>query len=112
MAVWFGITALKIGNLAFLRRATWLNSSTIQERPKVINYPLNHPVWFYLVIPSANLEFHHPPLGVTNYHQATTPIVFLLGSRLAVILVYVQLVRELSTDRIEILEAAVLEFSL
>jgi hypothetical protein len=74
--------------LAFLRKGTWLKSVVLEERLTVPDYLLDHPVWIHLVVPTANWESNHSPLGVAYDHQATTPSVFLLGSRLAARLAY------------------------
>ena len=69
--------------LAFLGKGTWLKSIVLKERLTIPDYLLRHPVWIHLVVPTANWESNHSPLGVAYDHQATTPSVSLLGSRLA-----------------------------
>ena len=84
-ATWLKSIVLRTLNhrLAFLGKGTWLKSVVLKERLTVPDYLLDFPVWIYLVLPTANWESNHSPLGVAYNHQATTPSVYLLGSRLA-----------------------------
>jgi hypothetical protein len=69
--------------LALLGNGAWLKSAVFEERLTIPDYLPNHPVWIHLVVPTANGESNHSPLGVAYDHQATTPSISLLGSRLA-----------------------------
>ena len=83
-------TGLKRIILAFLGQGTWLNSATFQIYPKILKDILDYSVWIHHIIPSANWKSSHSLLGVTYDHEATTPAVFLLGSRLAAVLAYIR----------------------
>jgi hypothetical protein len=54
--------------LAFLRKETWLKSIVLKERLTIPDYLLDHPVWIDLVVPTANWESNHSPLGVAYDH--------------------------------------------
>ena len=54
--------------LAFLGKGAWLKSVVLEERLTVPNYLLDHPVWIHLVVPTANWESNHSPLGVAYDH--------------------------------------------
>jgi hypothetical protein len=83
-ATWPKIVRKALGYpLAFLGKGTWLKSTVLKERLTIPDCLLRHPVWIHLVVPTANWESNHSPLGVAYNHQATTPSVSLLGSRLA-----------------------------
>jgi hypothetical protein len=112
-ATWLKNMVLKAFDylLAFLGHGTWLESVVLKERLTISDYLSNHPVWIYLVIPTANRESIHSPLGVAYDHQATTPSISLLRSRLAA-----RLARDgvfgLRTYRLSVSETQVLEFLL
>jgi hypothetical protein len=88
-ATWLKIIRKALGYpLAFLGKGTWLKSVALKERLAIPDYRLHYPVWIHLVVPTTNWESNHSPLGVTYNHQATTPSISLLGSRLATRLAY------------------------
>jgi hypothetical protein len=74
--------------LALLGKGTWLKSVVLKEYLTIPDYLLGYSVWIHLVVPTANRESNHSPLGVSYSYQATAPSVSLLGSRLAARLVY------------------------
>jgi hypothetical protein len=69
--------------LALLGKGTRLKSVVLKEHLTIPDYLLGYSVWIHLVVPTANRESNHSPLGVAYGHQATAPSVSLLGSRLA-----------------------------
>ena len=97
--------------LAFLGKGTWLKSVVLKERLTIPDYLLHHPVWIHLVVPTTNWESNRSPLSVAYDHQATTPSVCLLGSRLAARLAHGR-VLGLYTYRLGVSETQVLEFLL
>jgi hypothetical protein len=71
--------------LALLGKGARLKSVVIKEHEHLTipDYLLGYSVWIHLVVPTANWESNHSPLGVAYGHQATAPSVSLLGSTLA-----------------------------
>ena len=98
--------------LTFLGEGTWLKSIVLKERLTIPDYLLHHPVWIHFVVPTANWESNHSPLGVAYDHQATTPSVSLLGSRLAARLARGGVLGCMYTYRFSVSETQVLELLL
>jgi len=65
--------------LALLGKRTWLKSVVLKEHLTIPDYLLGYSVWIHLVVPTANWESNHSPLGVAYGHQATTPSVSCWG---------------------------------
>jgi hypothetical protein len=112
-ATWLKNIAVKAPDylLAFLGKGAWLKSVVLKERLTIPDHLLDHPVWIHLVVPTANWESNHSPLSVAYDHQATTPSVPLLGSRLPARFSTWQRIR-VDTYCLSVSETQVLEFSL